>query len=170
MAYVTGCGRSLGLGPSVKTFGRYGLNQLRHPEVEPCVLPWDCFALSHAAQGGDPPESCLVILVRHWLWCTFSEGPWLWKIIPPHIERIEHIDQSRDNVTSSCISLLTGCPQRPSLVDFISGSYSPRPRDRDSDCDPRQWKIYFTFTSGKYSDSGRLPVYFLLLPVFLGPY
>jgi hypothetical protein len=31
--------------------------------------------LSHAATGGDPPASCLVMLVRHWPRCTFSEGP-----------------------------------------------------------------------------------------------
>jgi hypothetical protein len=46
---------------------------------------WGGFALSHAAPGGNPPESCLVILVRHWPWCTFSEGPQLLKIISPRI-------------------------------------------------------------------------------------
>ena len=34
-------------------------------------------------------SSCIVMLVRHWPWCTSSEGPRLRKINPPRIERIE---------------------------------------------------------------------------------
>ncbi len=34
---------------------------------------------------------CLVMLVRHWPWCTVSEGPRLRKINPPRMERIERI-------------------------------------------------------------------------------
>ncbi len=42
----------------------------------------------------------LVILVRHWPWCTLSEGPRLRKIIPPRIERIERTEHS------SCMLLI----------------------------------------------------------------
>ncbi len=85
LCYVTG---RLGKWP----FGRNELNQLRHPETEPHVLPWGGFALSHAAPGGDPPVSCLV--TRCWKGCTFSEGPRLRKMNPPRIERIERIEHS----------------------------------------------------------------------------
>ncbi len=72
------------------------------------------FALSHAAPGGDPPESCLVMLVRHWQWCNFSEGPRLLKINPPRIERIERID--RETVKRTGCRSGAGC----SVIDLMT--------------------------------------------------
>ncbi len=65
-----------------------------------CVCVWLCVCsalcvvtqVSHAAPGGNPPVSCLVMLARCWQWCTFSEGPQLQKMKPPQIEHIEHIE------------------------------------------------------------------------------
>jgi len=66
-----------------------------HTHTHTCSLAFCHEAASrcrrHAASRGDPPVSCLVTLVRHWPWCTLSEGPRLRKINPPRIERIERI-------------------------------------------------------------------------------
>ncbi len=48
-------------------------------------------------------DSCLVMIVRLWPWCTFSEGPRLRQIDPPRIERIERIERTHTQTLTKSV-------------------------------------------------------------------
>ncbi len=72
--------------------GSQGIKSLIHYPVTYLCTGWVRFHLTkrlgiHSRRGAP-----LVMLVRHWPWCTFSESPRLWEINLPRTERIECIE------------------------------------------------------------------------------